>query len=285
MAADTVRVSDVNCTQASCEAGRGATTDIVGVSVVGQASKQAKSTLGVIILDTSEKLVYKGHFSVKEDGTYRVLVPAGNLQPGQYKFGLITLEKPASVVASGSFTLTAEAPAAAPQPRKGIAGFIDRLNAGPEKQRVSEPGRSAAPPAAPPQPPAAPSAPQPAAKVQPSNSGGGFFFRTFGLAIPGVAYTFDNYATNTRTTTVSSGYVTKSAIRINPDGTYIWNSAWDGKIIQGRWRQEGGAIIVVGGQSGLNWRMERMAKPSGDAVITLWDQNSIWYNGTPLDGK
>jgi hypothetical protein len=28
--------------------------------------------------------------------------------------------------------------------------------------------------------------------------------------------------------------------------------------------------------------MQRMDKPRGKAEITLWDQNSIWYHGTPL---
>jgi hypothetical protein len=109
-----------------------------------------------------------------------------------------------------------------------------------------------------------------------------YFFRTFGLAIPGVAYTTDNYATNTRSITVAAGTVTKSAVRINPDGSYIWNSAWDGKVIRGQWKRDNSAIILLNAQGGLNWRMERMPQPQGRAVVTLWDQNSIWYHGTPL---
>lgn len=256
-AGDAVQVSDVQCQQASCEAARSATTGDAGVRIVGQASKQANQSLGVVILDESQKVVHNGRIRVKEDGAFRALLPAGTLAAGKYKFGLITLDRPPSVVAAGSFTLTAETAAAGREP-KGSGGSTAAAPA---------PSQASVPPQA------------------PAASGGGFFFRTFGLAIPGVAYTTDNYATNTRTVTVASGYVTKSAIRINPDGTYVWNSAWDGKIIQGQWKQQGGAIIVLKGQSGLDWRMERMAKPAGDAVVTLWDQNSIWYNGTPLGGK
>src|ERR1035437_6460507 len=62
-----------------------------------------------------------------------------------------------------------------------------------------------------------------------------FFFRTFGLAVPGVAYTVDNYARDTRTLVTSTGALTKSSVRINRDHTYEWNSAWDGRIIRGKW--------------------------------------------------
>jgi hypothetical protein len=108
------------------------------------------------------------------------------------------------------------------------------------------------------------------------------FFRTFGLAIPGVAYTTDNFATNTRTVTVAAGAVTKSTVRIDPEGSYVWNSSWDGKVIRGQWRREGSAIILLNAQSGLNWRMQTMAQSQGKATVTLWDQNSIWYHCTPL---
>ena len=97
-----------------------------------------------------------------------------------------------------------------------------------------------------------------------------------------MAYTTDNYAANTRTVTVAPGAVTRSAVRVNADGTYVWNSAWDGKVIQGRWRKDGGGIVLLKGQGGRDWKMDRMARPAGKAEVTLWDQNSIWYNGTPL---
>lgn len=111
-----------------------------------------------------------------------------------------------------------------------------------------------------------------------------FFFRTFGLAVPGVVYSYDNIAAGTRTTVIAAGTVTKSAVRLHKDGSYIWNSSWDGKIIRGKWMPatEGGGIILLRAQEGKDWRMERLKNKSGKAEVSLWDQNSIWYHGTPL---
>ncbi|HWR35893.1 MAG TPA: hypothetical protein VN622_08515, partial [Clostridia bacterium] len=66
-------------------------------------------------------------------------------------------------------------------------------------------------------------------KPRNDNSAGSAFMHTFGLAVPGVVYSYDNYAANTRTTVTATGTVTKSAVRISPDHTYQWNSAWDGR--------------------------------------------------------
>lgn len=110
-----------------------------------------------------------------------------------------------------------------------------------------------------------------------------FFHRTFGLAIPGVAYTVDNHAANTRTLVTSAGAVTKSAVRINPNHTYDWNSQWDGRVIHGKWIEHKDGIVLLKAQEGKDWLMQKMNRPSGKAVVTLWDQNSIWYNGTPLN--
>jgi hypothetical protein len=109
-----------------------------------------------------------------------------------------------------------------------------------------------------------------------------FFFRTFGLAVPGVAYSFDNYATNTRTNVVAAGTLTKSSVRVNADHTFDWNSAWDGKIIHGRWVEHEGGILLQHAQEEKDWLMQRIANPPGKAEITL-SNGSIWYDGTPLD--
>lgn len=115
-----------------------------------------------------------------------------------------------------------------------------------------------------------------------SASGMDSLLRTFGLAVPGVAYTVDNYAANTRTVVTSSGTVTKSAVRINPDHTYDWNSAWDDRLIHGRWVEAKDGILLLNGQEHKDWLLRSMEKPSGKATVTLWDKNATWYNGTPL---
>ncbi|HWR54855.1 MAG TPA: hypothetical protein VN428_27345 [Bryobacteraceae bacterium] len=115
---------------------------------------------------------------------------------------------------------------------------------------------------------------------------GAFYFRTFGLAVPGVVYSYDNIAAGTRTTVTAPGAVTKSAVRLQKDGSYIWNSSWDGKVIRGRWTPAaGGGITLLRAQEGKDWRMERLKEKSGKAEISLWDQSSIWYHGTPLAEK
>jgi hypothetical protein len=110
------------------------------------------------------------------------------------------------------------------------------------------------------------------------------FFHTFGLAVPGVAYSWDNLATQTRTHVAAAGTVTKSAVRINPDGTYVWNSAWDGRVIQGRWISHKDGILLQNGQEKKDWVMGRLPHPNGDAVVYLYDGDSMTYHGTPKPG-
>jgi hypothetical protein len=116
----------------------------------------------------------------------------------------------------------------------------------------------------------------------PPSTNTAFFQRTFGLAIPGVAYTVDNTAANTRTLVTSAGAITKSSVRINPDHTYDWNSDWDRRMIHGKWVEQKDGILLLKGQEHRDWLMRAIDRPSGKAVVTLWDQNAIWYNGTPL---
>lgn len=73
------------------------------------------------------------------------------------------------------------------------------------------------------------------------------------------------------------------AIAIYSDGTYIWNSTWDDKIITGKWERSGDSgypIRILDGESGKDW----MCGKSGPNVwgggdIVIWD-GSIWKNGT-----
>ncbi|HJV37915.1 MAG TPA: hypothetical protein VJ528_03670 [Geothrix sp.] len=132
-------------------------------------------------------------------------------------------------------------------------------------------------------------APEPAA-VQPGPSprrespAPSSFFGTFGLAVPGVAYSWDNHATQTRTNVVAAGTLTKSSLRVNPDGTYEWNSAWDGRLIRGRWISHRDGILLQGGQEKKDWVMGRLPNPSGSAVVYLYDGNYMTYHGTPKPG-
>jgi len=119
-------------------------------------------------------------------------------------------------------------------------------------------------------------------RKQNSNGAGSQFIHTFGLAVPGVVYSYDNYAANTRTTVTATGAVTNSAIRINPDHTYDWNSAWDGKMIHGRWTDWDGGIRIERGQEGKDWLMHALKPASGKATVVLYN-DSTQYHGTPLD--
>lgn len=109
-----------------------------------------------------------------------------------------------------------------------------------------------------------------------------FFFRTFGLAIPGVAYVVDNVAAGTRTSVVSAGGLQESSIQIRPDQTYKWNSKWDGRIINGKWENTKDGLLIRKGQEGKDWLLEKLPRPAGKAIVALWDRNATWYNGTPL---
>ncbi|HWR37223.1 MAG TPA: hypothetical protein VN622_15275, partial [Clostridia bacterium] len=100
--------------------------------------------------------------------------------------------------------------------------------------------------------------------------------------VPGVVYSYDNYAANTRTTVTATGTVTKSAVRISPDHTYQWNSAWDGRLIRGHWTEWEGGIRLIHAQEGKDWLMHALKPPSGKATVVLYT-DSVQYHGTPID--
>lgn len=75
------------------------------------------------------------------------------------------------------------------------------------------------------------------------------FFRTWRLAVSGAVVTTENEATQTRTTTVSSGALAGRLV-IRADGTYDW----EGK--RGRWRRTGNAdypLELVAADLGKDW--------------------------------
>lgn len=116
-------------------------------------------------------------------------------------------------------------------------------------------------------------------------SGMGFEFNvTYGLAVPGVAYTEAAGGDKVRYV-VSSGVKTQSTVVIKPDGAYVWDSKWDGKVIKGNWEKTGDSgypIVLKNAQEGKNWQVgpdsRKGAKPE---TILVWD-GSIWYEGYPL---
>ena len=121
-------------------------------------------------------------------------------------------------------------------------------------------------------------APTPATEVS-------FFFRTFGLAVPGVAYSWDNLAAQTRTQVVAAGTPTRGAIRVRPDGTYLWHSAWENRLIEGRWIPHRDGILLQHAQEKRDWVLGRLPTPRGAAVVYLYDGASMTYHGTPQPGR
>ena len=112
----------------------------------------------------------------------------------------------------------------------------------------------------------------------------GYAFHTFILWVPGVSYTVDDYNANTRTLYTSPGSVPKSTITLKRNGTYVWNSKWDEKVITGNWTgNPDGVINILNGQEGKDWTLQKndQAETSG---IYLGD-GSIYYEGEEVTVK
>lgn len=111
-----------------------------------------------------------------------------------------------------------------------------------------------------------------------------YAFKTFILWVPGTSYTVDNYDNNTSTLYTSSGTLPKSTLMVNTDGTYIWNSAWDEKIINGKWTQDsdGLSLNLINGQEGKTWKLIKSDGQSEDIFIM---DGSIWYSGKSVTLK
>ncbi|HEX9081117.1 MAG TPA: hypothetical protein VF768_02500 [Holophagaceae bacterium] len=107
------------------------------------------------------------------------------------------------------------------------------------------------------------------------------FFRTFGLAVPGVAYSWDDLAAGTRHHVASAGARTGSWIRVNPDHTYVWVSDWVGKTLHGRWILHKDGLLLQHGEEGKDWILGRLPRPRGAALVYLFDGNWMTYHGTP----
>ncbi|WCK54272.1 hypothetical protein PP175_23780 [Aneurinibacillus sp. Ricciae_BoGa-3] len=114
-----------------------------------------------------------------------------------------------------------------------------------------------------------------AKKVDPSSCYG-----TFNLYVPGAVSTTDDYVNHTRTTTISPGSgKLKSWLTINANGTYVWNSSWDKKVIKGKWKK-GDAdypVILLNAQEHKNWKIGIDKRKN---QVYVWD-GYTYYIGIP----
>lgn len=105
----------------------------------------------------------------------------------------------------------------------------------------------------------------------------GFSWGEYGLGIPGASYQIDNGETITQVT--GTGHQTASTLKLNADGTYVWNSQWDGKTYKGQWQKGSGdyPIVIPGAQEGKTWHVGK--EKDGNGNIYVYDGSSIYYIG------
>ena len=95
------------------------------------------------------------------------------------------------------------------------------------------------------------------------------FFHTFLMAVPGAVV--DTPATGTQVTpgALSGG------LTVNSDGTYIWNSTWEGKVLKGSWKATGDPgypILLLNGEDGHDWKLGKSISSTwGGGDIVIWD--------------
>lgn len=109
------------------------------------------------------------------------------------------------------------------------------------------------------------------------------FIGLFQYWVPGTSYTVPDYTNQQLVIHNSAGSgVLPGGIKINADGTYIWNSSWDEKVIKGNWRattDQDYPLELIQAQEGKDWKV---GKTAGDpSTITLWN-GSIWYTGKKI---
>lgn len=112
-----------------------------------------------------------------------------------------------------------------------------------------------------------------------------YFFGLYNYWVPGTSYTVPDYTNKTEVLRTSAGTgVLPGSIRIDGNGSYTWNSSWDGKIIKGSWRITGDSdypIELMKAQEGKNWKIGK-SNDEGVAII-VWN-GSTWYNGKRIKG-
>jgi hypothetical protein len=114
------------------------------------------------------------------------------------------------------------------------------------------------------------------ASVTPQASPYGFAWGEYGLGIPGVSYQIDQG--NQIIQVSSTGAQTASTLKLNQDGTYVWNSQWDGKVYKGNWQKGDSSypVVIPKAQEGKTWKVGKDDKSDG---LYVWDGNSIYYIG------
>lgn len=109
------------------------------------------------------------------------------------------------------------------------------------------------------------------------------YFGLYQYWVPGTAYTVPDYSNHQLVLHNSTGTgVLPGGIRINSNGTYIWNSSWDGKVIKGNWRKTGDKdypIELLKAQEGKTWKVGKSKDKGAD--IYVWN-GSTWYDAKML---
>ncbi|MHB8984190.1 MAG: copper amine oxidase N-terminal domain-containing protein [Carboxydocellales bacterium] len=109
------------------------------------------------------------------------------------------------------------------------------------------------------------------------------FFHLFSLVVPGavnqIPIGFDAVVFKATPGALAGG------IAIYADGTYIWNSPWDGKVIKGKWARSSDSdypLTILDGEEGKDWKLGRSGPNVwGGGDIVIWD-GSIFKNGTKV---
>jgi hypothetical protein len=76
---------------------------------------------------------------------------------------------------------------------------------------------------------------------------------------------------------------TGSWLQLNADGTYVWDSKWDGEVIHGTWEPfNTSSIILYDGQEGRDWLVDRtVASQRTSAEINVYN-DFTQYLGTKM---
>lgn len=107
-----------------------------------------------------------------------------------------------------------------------------------------------------------------------------FLNHTWKLVVPGSSYSYDNYATNTRTTVSSVGALA-GHLYLNSNGHYTWTDPIDGTM-KGVWKNTSNPdwpIVLVNGSEHHIWKLGRSSSSVwGGGDIVIWD-GYTWENG------
>lgn len=99
------------------------------------------------------------------------------------------------------------------------------------------------------------------------NTNNNFLVGTWDLWVPGG---FDSY----------TGYYSPGAggdtLQIKNDGTFVWNAV-DGKVISGKWKQNGSSITILGGRYDWDWNVSETQFSDGKGIKV--STTGVYYEG------